>query len=301
MKPKESAGLAIIYEGKILLIHPTGSKWFGSYGIPKGGIEDGESALDAAIREVREEIGVSVPMNLIDKNMRSFKFKSSSYTKIVYYFIVRISDLSQIGLSELRVPKSQLQMDEVDWAGFITYEDAKKRVTKSQRDLIDNLTKLGLLESTLINNKKIIKMTNIKNFDSFVNETKNNSTIGYNQISSRNMDFIVFSHKGLEDLEKKYNARLIHLMGPEMEYPAIVNLENKPYIRNITITELDKLKKGTLYESVVNESKSDKKVLSDLRADLEKMINKYESKLADTELDQLSDFIVVINNKIKEK
>jgi predicted NUDIX family NTP pyrophosphohydrolase len=228
MKIKESAGLVILYEGKILLIHPTGSKWFGSYGIPKGGIDKGETPLSAAIREVREEIGVSVPINLIDKDMKSFMFKTSSYKKIVYYFIVRISNISQIGLSELRVPKSQLQLDEVDWAGFVTYEDAKKRVTKSQRDLIDNLAEHGLLESTLINNKKITKMNNIKGFESFMNEARP----GY-----------------------------------------------KPEIG----------------------STAHKKVLADLRADLEKMINKYEDKLADTELDQLSDFIVLINNKIKGK
>jgi len=229
MKTKESAGLAIIYEGKILLIHPTNSKWFGSYGIPKGGVDDGETALDAAIREVREEIGVSVPINLIDKSMRSFKFKTSSYKKIVYYFIVRISDLSQIGLTDVKIPKTQLQLDEVDWAGFLSYDEAKKRVTKSQRDLIEDLVNDGLLESSNEINIKIRnKMSSIKNFDSFVNEARP----GY-----------------------------------------------KPEIG----------------------STAHKKALTDLRADLEKMINKYESKLADTELDQLSDFIVVINNKIKEK
>lgn len=228
MKTKKSAGLAIIYEGKILIIHPTGSKWFGSYGIPKGSIDSGETPFDAAIREVREEIGVSVPINLIDKDMKSFEFKTNSHKKIVYYFIVRISNLSQLGLSELRVPKSQLQLDEVDWAGFVTYEDAKKRVTKSQRDLINDLAEFGLLESTLINNKKITKMNNIKGFDSYVNEARP----GY-----------------------------------------------KPEIG----------------------STAHKKVLTDLRADLEKMINKYEDKLADIELDQLSDFMLVINNKIKGK
>ena len=51
MKTKTSAGLAIIYDNKILLAHTTSRGWYGSYGIPKGGIDKGESKLDAAIRE----------------------------------------------------------------------------------------------------------------------------------------------------------------------------------------------------------------------------------------------------------
>ena len=39
MKTKKSAGLAIIYDNKILLAHTTSRGWFGSYGIPKGCID----------------------------------------------------------------------------------------------------------------------------------------------------------------------------------------------------------------------------------------------------------------------
>tara|TARA_S200002703_G_scaffold104798_1_gene90924 strand:+ start:286 stop:771 length:486 start_codon:yes stop_codon:yes gene_type:complete len=151
MKTKTSAGLAIIYDNKVLLAHTTNRGWYGSYGIPKGGIEDGESKLDAAIRETQEEVGIKVPMKLIDTTEHTFTLttRKYKYTKIVYYYIVKIDDLSQIGLKDLRIPKKQLQVEEVDWAGFIDYREAMKRVMKSQLPVINNLVGKGLLEKEL--------------------------------------------------------------------------------------------------------------------------------------------------------
>ena len=159
MKTKTSAGLAIIYDNKVLLAHTTSRGWYGSYGIPKGGIEDGESKLDAAIRETKEEVGIKVPRKLIDTTEHTFTLttRKYKYTKIVYYYIVKIDDLSQIGLKDLRVPKKQLQVEEVDWAGFIDYKEAMKRVMKSQLPVINNLVGKGLLE----------KKTNILKFKDF--------------------------------------------------------------------------------------------------------------------------------------
>ena len=51
----ESAGLLIIQDNKILLAHPTNAPWYGSYTIPKGKVEDGETYIDTAIRETKEE------------------------------------------------------------------------------------------------------------------------------------------------------------------------------------------------------------------------------------------------------
>ena len=151
MKTKLSAGLAIIYDNKVLLAHTTNRGWYGSYGIPKGGIEKGESKLQAAIRETKEELGISVPKNLIDKTEHTFTLttRKYKYTKIVYYYIVKISNLSQIGLKDLRVPKKQLQVEEVDWAGFIDYKEAMKRIMKSQQVVINNLASRGLLEKEI--------------------------------------------------------------------------------------------------------------------------------------------------------
>ena len=147
MEKRESAGLAIVYDGKVLLAHTTSRGWVGSYGIPKGGIEATESKIEAAVRETQEEVGIKVPRKLIDKTEYTFVVttRKYKYTKIVYYYIVQINDLAEIGLKDLRVPKGQLQTEEVDWAGFIDYKEAMKRVMKSQISVISNLANKGLL------------------------------------------------------------------------------------------------------------------------------------------------------------
>jgi 8-oxo-dGTP pyrophosphatase MutT (NUDIX family) len=159
MITKQSAGLAIIYNGLILLGHTTGRGWYGSYGIPKGGIEDGEDKMSAAIRETLEEVGVKVPRNLIDPTEHTFVVtpRQHKFNKTVYYYIVKIDSLSQIGLKELKIPKSQLQVEEIDWAGFLSYSEASKRIMKSQATLLNNLRGKGLLESNLLNYEQFSK------------------------------------------------------------------------------------------------------------------------------------------------
>ena len=56
MTPRASAGGIIVNsEGKIALVEQHGNSW----SFPKGGIEAGESALDAARREIFEETGLT--------------------------------------------------------------------------------------------------------------------------------------------------------------------------------------------------------------------------------------------------
>ena len=60
-----SYGVLITNEqGQLLMAHATGRK---HWDIPKGGAEEGESARDAAVREVREETGIElVPDSLAE-------------------------------------------------------------------------------------------------------------------------------------------------------------------------------------------------------------------------------------------
>jgi len=148
LETRYSAGIAIIFDGKVLLGHSSGRRAdTASFGISKGGIDAGESKLEAAIRETREEFGIKVPKSLIDKQEYTFVVTSRKYkyNKVVYYYIAEIKSLSQIGLKDLVVPKKQLQIKEVDYAKFMTRDEAQKAIMQSQRTLLQNLTTKGLI------------------------------------------------------------------------------------------------------------------------------------------------------------
>ena len=65
MPPPLSAGILLFRKRdentEVLLIHPGGPYWAkkqaGAWMIPKGGVDPGETAADAAIREFEEELG----------------------------------------------------------------------------------------------------------------------------------------------------------------------------------------------------------------------------------------------------
>lgn len=146
-KPRIAAGIAIKYLDMILLVHSTNSSWHkNNLSIPKGKIEDGEDPLEAAIREMREETGIIVKpehvSNQLDLSpMESYKYDNSGkLTGQLIYFNMLIQDLSEIGLIDLKVPKSQLQLEEVDWAGFIPIKDAYGMIHRSQMIILDRLS-----------------------------------------------------------------------------------------------------------------------------------------------------------------
>ena len=134
---KKSAGIAIILKNtKILLVHPTSGRWWGTYGIPKGGIDKGETVEQAASRETFEEVGIYIPPRAL-KDVSSLIYKGGS--KEVFYFVYHIENVSEIGLLSEVVPKNMLQMEEVDWAGFVDFEEAKRRMNKSQISIVKKL------------------------------------------------------------------------------------------------------------------------------------------------------------------
>jgi 8-oxo-dGTP pyrophosphatase MutT (NUDIX family) len=56
MSIRESAGGVVVgLDGRMVLVHQGGNSW----SFPKGGIDPGESVLDAAKREIREECGIT--------------------------------------------------------------------------------------------------------------------------------------------------------------------------------------------------------------------------------------------------
>jgi ADP-ribose pyrophosphatase YjhB (NUDIX family) len=130
---KKSAGIIIVLnKDKVLLCHPSNSRWFGTYSFPKGGLEEGESNLDAAIRELREETSVIVDKsqisNLENPIVVTYENKKGTKYKTITLYTVYINDISEINLESEVIPKERLQIEEIDWAGFLDREEAKLRI-----------------------------------------------------------------------------------------------------------------------------------------------------------------------------
>jgi ADP-ribose pyrophosphatase YjhB (NUDIX family) len=121
---KKSAGLVIIQNNKILLGHPTGSPWYGTYSIPKGEMEEHESALETAIRETAEELGVEISFSEVNQSSEGvidYTDTNGEIYKKVFYYVTH-------PVVPIVIDKSKLQTAEIDWAGFLTKEEAGKRI-----------------------------------------------------------------------------------------------------------------------------------------------------------------------------
>lgn len=88
--PKAAASAAVFRDGKILIVERGKGSMTGIWSLPGGHIEPGETAIDAAAREVAEETGIAVDIQgLVDVHNVIFHHDDGSlrthYVLCVYY------------------------------------------------------------------------------------------------------------------------------------------------------------------------------------------------------------------------
>ena len=84
-----SCGGVVIYRKKILLLYKNYRNRYEGWVLPKGTVEKGENHRETAIREVREETGVTGKIiDYIDKSEYSFNTPSGIVNKEVYWYLM---------------------------------------------------------------------------------------------------------------------------------------------------------------------------------------------------------------------
>lgn len=136
---KESAGIVIRWGPKILMCHSTDKAASGFHTPPKGGVEPGESHLDAAIRETLEEVGILVSPGRLSAGTTEIRYMGDRQRtlKICRLFTYTIQSPRELGLESEVVPRSMLRAGEIDWAGFLDRGQAQGLVNPHYMVLYD--------------------------------------------------------------------------------------------------------------------------------------------------------------------
>jgi len=145
---RKSAGLLIYrrrgVELEVFLVHPGGPLWkkkdLGAWSIPKGEIASGEDPLEAALRELREETGISVTGEFVP--LPSIRQRGG---KTVHAWLIEADfEPSEVKSNTLVVewPRGSGKLQsfpEVDRAEWFPIDVAREKMLESQRPLLDQL------------------------------------------------------------------------------------------------------------------------------------------------------------------
>jgi 8-oxo-dGTP pyrophosphatase MutT (NUDIX family) len=144
---KKSAGFLIKSKGLYLLCHATQllskpSQFDGKWTISKGSVEEGETELEAAIRELREETNISILEHFSFRKESKWFNKYSNNKREVYVFLVEdfTGKLRNVELKcnsyVINHPIARYngipEMDDFMW---VTREEAYQMVFPSQQHL----------------------------------------------------------------------------------------------------------------------------------------------------------------------
>lgn len=145
---KKSAGL-LLYRKKadllqVFLVHPGGPFWkkkdLGAWSVPKGEFTEEEDSLSAAIREFKEETGMSISGDFI--RLSPVRQKSG---KLVEAWAVEADiDPSSVQSNTFDMewpPRSgkRQSFPEIDKGDWFSLEEAKEKIIPAQLPLLDDL------------------------------------------------------------------------------------------------------------------------------------------------------------------
>ena len=129
MKKEKSCGAIVFYlkdnKEQILLIKHSNS---GHWSFPKGHVEAGETEVETAVREIKEETGVSVNIDTRFREVVTYSPKKDVIKDVVYFFATS---------QNYETEKQESEVSEVRWVdidkalGCVSYKNDKELVRKA--------------------------------------------------------------------------------------------------------------------------------------------------------------------------
>lgn len=132
MRYEKSCGAIIVKNNKVLLIQQND----GFYGFPKGHMENNETEIATAIREVKEETNISILINPQYRYFLSYIVRST-INKEVVYFLGKVLDDSHI-------IKQEQEIKDIFWCEIekveevLTFENLKELWHNAYQDIQNN-------------------------------------------------------------------------------------------------------------------------------------------------------------------
>lgn len=115
IKQAVSCGGVVIFKGKVLLLYKNFKNKYDGWVLPKGTVEEGEEYEETALREVKEESGVSGSIvKYVGKSRYSFTANDDVVEKSVHWYLMQADSF---------YCRPQREEDFYD-AGFYKYHEA---------------------------------------------------------------------------------------------------------------------------------------------------------------------------------
>ena len=113
MKYEKSCGCIIIHENKVLLVQHNAGHW----DFPKGHMEENETELQTAIREVKEETNIDAMVQENKRYVIEYYPKEDTFKQVIFFLATCKTE---------KVKRQEAEIQNIEWLSF---EDAIERIT----------------------------------------------------------------------------------------------------------------------------------------------------------------------------
>lgn len=126
---EKSCGCIILKDDKVLLVYEKSGKF---WGFPKGHMEDGETEIQTALREVNEEVGLDVEIDETKKYTINYNIKNEVNKTVVLYIAKPINT---------DIKKQESEIENIKWCNYakaietLTFDDWKEMFKNVVKDL----------------------------------------------------------------------------------------------------------------------------------------------------------------------